>query len=371
MKDSRNIKLAILGTRGIPARYGGFETFAEELTCRLVSKGVDVTVYCEANDLPHPSSYRGVKLKYFSAEECGSFTTILFDLRCLWHARKGYDVIYMLGYGATPFCLIPRLWRRRVWLNVDGIEWARAKWSKIGKSYFKLMEWFSTWVPNRVIADAEGIKTHLESRHRYLPPCSVIAYGAPIVEHALDINLLREWDLTSKGYYLVVSRIEPENHVREIIEGYKASRSDIPLIIVGNHKSGTAYANGLLPLADERVRFIGGIYDKEKLQALRWHSLAYFHGHSVGGTNPSLLEALGCGNLVLAHDNVFNREVTGEVGFYFKSPDNIPALLDRVEKLSEAERALLAGESRMRIREKYDWDKIADKYLKLLQEDIK
>lgn len=371
MNISRNIKLAILGTRGIPARYGGFETFAEELASRLVVGGVDVTVYCEANDLPLPSSYRGINLKYLSASEYGPLTTIFFDMRCLWHARKTYDVVYMLGYGATPFCFIPRLWGRKVWLNVDGIEWARAKWSKMGQAYFKLMEWFSTWVPNRVIADAEGIKNHLESRHRYLRPCSVIAYGAPIVEHAPYINFLKEWDLTSNGYYLVVSRIEPENHVREIIEGYKASRSDIPLIVVGNHKSGSAYANGLLHLADERVRFIGGIYDKEKLQALRWHSLAYFHGHSVGGTNPSLLEALGCGNLVLAHDNVFNREVTGEVGFYFKSPDNIPALLDRVEGLSEAERALLAGKARSRIREKYDWDKIAYQYMELLQEDLK
>lgn len=202
MNDS-DVKLAILGTRGIPARYGGFETFAEELALRLVDEEVEVTVYCEAGEQPQPSVYKGIKLKYIPAPECGSLSTILFDMRCLWHARKGYDVIYMLGYGATPFCLIPRFWRSKVWLNVDGIEWARAKWSSLGKAYFKMMEWFSLWIPNRVIADAEGIKVHLESRHRSLPPCSVIAYGAPIVENAPDINLLRDWDLTSKGYYLV------------------------------------------------------------------------------------------------------------------------------------------------------------------------
>lgn len=327
MNSSNPIRLAILGTRGIPARYGGFETFADILATQLVKQGIEVTVYCECSDEAQSACYHGVHLVYLPARECGPFTTILFDLHCLWHARKGYDIVYMLGYGAAQFCFLPRLSGSRVWINVDGIEWARAKWGRLAKTYFKLMEFFSMWTPNRVIADAEGIKAHLEARHRRIPPCTVIPYGAPVVDCPPIPALLHEWGIEPDAYYLVVARLEPENHVREIIEGYNRSTTSCPLIVVGNHNSGTAYANELISLADSRVRFIGGIYDKEKLQALRYHSRAYFHGHSVGGTNPSLLEALGCGNLIIAHDNIFNREVTGNAGFYFKRPDDIPTLV--------------------------------------------
>jgi glycosyltransferase involved in cell wall biosynthesis len=358
--------IAILGTRGIPARYGGFETFAEELALRLARQGVDVTVYCVKGAGESPPSYHGVRLVYIPSFSCGPFTTILFDLLCLWDARKRHDVIYMLGYGAAHFCLIPRLWGSKIWLNVDGIEWARAKWSATAKFYFKAMEWFSTWVPDLIIADANGIKTHLENRHRCLSCCTVIPYGAEVVETPPDTGLLSQWDLLPQEFYLVVSRIEPENHVREIVEGYKISKSTIPLVVVGNHKSGTAYADSLLLLADDNVRFIGGVYEKEKLQALRYHSLAYFHGHSVGGTNPSLLEALGCGNLIVAHDNVFNREVTGEIGFYFKVPEDIPSLVGKIERLSIEERQSLTCKAKSRIRENYDWDEISNFYHQIL-----
>ncbi|MFZ2951166.1 MAG: DUF1972 domain-containing protein, partial [Desulfuromonadaceae bacterium] len=215
------MRLAILGTRGIPARYGGFETFAEELALRLVAQGIEVTVYCEAETVEQTAKYRGIRLVHVPSTKCGPLTTIVFDLRCLWHARSSYDVVYMLGYGATPFCLLPRFWGTRVWLNVDGIEWARAKWNTGARLYFKLMEWLSTWIPDRIIADADGIRTHLETRHHLLSPCSVIPYGAPVVNMPPDPSLLDMWDLTPDSYYLVVARMEPENHIREIIEGYR------------------------------------------------------------------------------------------------------------------------------------------------------
>jgi len=242
MRIDTPTRLTILGTRGIPARYGGFETFAEELGVRLAARGVDITVYCEKGEQPQSAEFQGVNLVYIPSLDFGPLTTILFDLRCLWHARKGHNIVYMLGYGAAPFCFIPRFSGSKVWLNVDGIEWARAKWSKLAKLYFKAMEWFSTWVPNRLIADAEGIKDHLENRHRNLPICSVIPYGAPIIETPPNTDLILEWGLIPQEYYLVVARIEPENHVLEIIEGYKSSKCSIPLVVVGNHKSGTAYS---------------------------------------------------------------------------------------------------------------------------------
>lgn len=365
------MKLAILGTRGIPARYGGFETFAEELALRLVAKGITVTVYCEMEDSKQMADeYLGIKLVHIPATKCGPLTTVLFDLRCLWHSRSSYDVVYMLGYGAAPFCLIPKLWGTRVWLNVDGIEWARDKWSGVAKLYFKFMEWLSTWVPDRIIADAEAIRTHLESRHHLWSSCSVIPYGAPIVVAPPNVLLLNNWTLTPGGYYLVVARIEPENHVREVIEGYSASAATIPLVVVGNHLIETDYARKILQTqTGAQVKFVGAIYDKDKLKALRYYALAYCHGHSVGGTNPSLLEALGCGNLVIAHDNTFNREVAGDVGFYFTSSHDISTLLKAVDSLSEIEKTRLADKARAIIQKKYDWNTIAESYLKLLETD--
>lgn len=360
-------RVAILGTRGIPAKYGGFETFADELSVRLVNAGAKVTVYCETEPGAQPESYRGVDLVYIPATACGPLTTILFDLRCLWHARKGFDVVYMLGYGAVPFCLIPRLSGATVWLNVDGIEWARAKWSRLAKVYFRMMEWFSTWVPHRVIADAEGIRMHLESRHRLKVACSVIPYGAPLILDPPDTHLLDEFSLAPGEYYLVVARLEPENHVKEIIQGYLTTDCKRPLIIVGNHLD-TAYVQELQEFRDQRLRFVGGVYDKPKLQALRYHAVAYFHGHSVGGTNPSLLEALGCGNLVIAHDNIFNREVCGEYGFYFATPGDIAPLIQQVESLTEAEQTKIQAAMQGRIQTQYNWDKIAADYLVLLKE---
>ena len=364
------MKLAILGSRGIPANYGGFETFAEELAIRLVSKEIQVTVYCEKDATDQPAEYKGVHLKYIPVSQLGPMTTVLFDLRCLLDVRGKYDIVYMLGYGATPFCLIPRLLGSQVWLNVDGIEWARAKWSPFAKLYFKMMESFSTWIPNRIIADAEGIKKHYESRHRLSAKCSVIAYGAPILEKNPDETLLNDWGLSPGKYYLVVARLEPENHVREIIEGYLSSDTELPLLVVGDYKTETDYVKRLLKFQGEKVQFAGGVYDRTKLQALRFHTCAYFHGHSVGGTNPSLLEALGCGNLIIAHDNLYNREVCEGVGFYFKSSKDIPTILERVESLSVEARKELSDKARNRIRDKYNWDKIAQAYIDLIHTDL-
>ena len=362
------MKMAILGTRGIPARYGGFETFAEEVSSRLVERGVDVTVYCEAMDRRKIASYKKIKLKYVPSFSAGPLTTILFDLRCLWHARRSFDVVYMLGYGAALFCFIPRLWGKQVWINMDGIEWARAKWNWLAKIWFKLMEAIAMWTANRIIADAEGIRRHLESRHRYMPDCSVIPYGAPVFDGPPDPAPLKEWGLDPNGYYLVVCRLEPENHVLEIIEGFSRSSSSSLLVIVGAHLSGTIYVQRLLHINDERLRFIGTVFDQRKLQALRCHARVYFHGHSVGGTNPSLLEALGCGNIIIAHDNFFNREVAGDVGLYFKGPGDIPEILAAVDSYSPEQQRVKADAARCIIREKYDWDMIAAGYLSLIHE---
>ena len=355
-------RIAILGTRGIPARYGGFETFAEQLAARLVSAGVDVTVYCEHSSTDQPvAEYRGIKLVYKRAPRLGPLSTIVFDFVCLWHSRRNFDVVYMLGYGASLFCFIPRLWGSAVWINMDGIEWARSKWSWIAKSWFMAMEALAMRTASLVIADAEAIRAHLERRHSGTARMAVISYGADMVSAPPDTSLLAAWQLSPAGYYLVVCRLEPENQVREIIEGFSRTTSQHPLIIVGDHTSGTSYVNDLLETGDNRIRFIGAVYDKQLLQALRWHCRAYCHGHSVGGTNPSLLEALGCGNRVLAHDNLFNREVAQGCARYFASADNFRQIVEAVDGVATSESDRKAAQRR--VLDHYDWDTIAESYL--------
>jgi glycosyltransferase involved in cell wall biosynthesis len=360
--------IAILGTRGIPAQYGGFETFAEELAVRLVERKVSVTIYGIAGGIDQVRSYKGVRLVHISSPRLGPLTTVLFDLRCLWHARGRYDIVYMLGYGSSPGAVIPRLWGTRMWINMDGVEWARAKWGRIAKAYFKATEAIAMRAADRIIADAENIKELLYRRHPVSTPCSVIPYGATVVESAPRTSYLEELGLRSAGYYLIVCRLEPENHIWDILSGFAASTSRSPLIVIGDHGIGTKYVRRLLKIRDDRIRFLGTIYDQGRLQAIRYHCRAYFHGHSVGGTNPSLLEALGCGNIVVAHDNGFNREVAADAATYFAASSDIPAIIDKIEQYDGVQRAAAAARARKRIQDSYTWERVTKAYIDIMQE---
>ncbi len=357
------MRLAILGTRGIPAEYGGFETFAEELACRLVKKGVMVTVFCEADGAERRSEFRGVHLKYCRAPSCGPLTTIVFDLLSLWESRDGYDVVYMLGYGSAIFCLIPKLWGTQVWINPDGVEWRRQKWSWLAKLWLRGMESVAVRLADLVVADARAIRDSLESRHGPLRACSVIPYGADIVATA-PASLLKKWKLSAGQYDLVVCRLEPENHVAEIIMGYQQSQEDRCLVVVGDHD--TVCGKELRALADKHVKFIGTVFDSDRLQALRFHARIYFHGHSVGGTNPSLLEAMAVGNVTVAHENVFNREVLGGNGFYFRTHEDICRIVRLLRTMPPSELATTGSRNRLRVEEAYSWDHVAEQYYRLL-----
>lgn len=360
------MKLAILGTRGIPARYGGFETFAEKLALGLTALGHDITVYCEANESVAAKDYDGVELRHIASPRLGSLATVLYDLRCLWDARRDYDVVYMLGYGAAPFCAIPRLWGTEVWINPDGLEWARAKWNAAAKAYFRLMEWCSLRAADRIIADAEAIAESLAARHGRLRSCTVIPYGCEVVDTVPHSAPLAQWSLVPASYYLVVCRLEPENHVLEVLHAHRQSKSTRELIVVGNHRAQTRYVDQLLAIRDSRIRLIGTVYDQEKLTCLRAHAFAYIHGHSVGGTNPSLLEAMGCGNLIFAHDNPFNREVLGECGMFFRNSNELTRAIHRAEldggRVEQLRRAV-AGRARAR----YRWPDVIASYAELLE----
>ena len=367
------LRIAILGARGIPASYGGFETFAEQLATRLASRGHQVTVYAECGDQPVADTvYQGVRVRSRRRPRWGAASVLAYDCACLWDARRGYDLVYMLGYGAAWACWWPRVFGVPVWINVDGLEWARSKWGWGARTYLRCMEWVSTKVATRLIADAEAIAQRFRQNYPSGAPTSFVAYGAELVPaEAADPSVLANWGLQAHRYMLVVARPEPENHILEIVQGHLLHGGDWPLVVVGDVSGGTPYQQQLKALASERVRFVGGIYDVAQLQSLRVHAACYLHGHSVGGTNPSLLEALACGNWVIAHDNPYNREVARDAAEYFNTPEQLARCLDRVVGQGAGLQARRAQHARAIVSEHYTWDGITDAYEVLMRAECK
>lgn len=370
---SATLRVAILGARGIPASYGGFETFAEQLATRLASRGHQVTVYAECTAQPVADAvYQGVRVRSRRRPRWGAASVLAYDCACLWDARRGYDLVYMLGYGAAWACWWPRLFGVPVWVNVDGLEWARSKWGWGARTYLRCMEWMSTKVATRLIADAEAIAQRFRQNYPSGAPTSFIAYGAELVPaEAADSSVLSNWGLQANRYMLVVARPEPENHILEIVQGYLLHGGSWPLVVVGDVSGSTFYQRQLKALASERVRFVGSIYDTAQLQSLRVHAACYLHGHSVGGTNPSLLEALACGNWVIAHDNPYNREVARDAAEYFHTPAQLARSLGELVRRRAAQRAQRAQRARAIVSEHYTWEGITDAYEALMRAECR
>lgn len=365
------LRIAILGTKGIPANYGGFETFAEQLSTRLVSRGHHVTVYAEANDKPLPDTcFQGVRVRFKRRPRWGAASVLAYDCLCLWDARRQYDLVYMLGYGAAWACWLPRVFGVPVWINVDGLEWARSKWGWGARVYLRWMEWMSTKVATRLIADAQGIADRFREVYPNGAPSCFVAYGAETVEtQDVDPSLLGAWGLQPHRYMLVVARPEPENHILEIIQGYLLHKRIWPLVVVGDVSGDTPYQRQLKALESDDVRFIGGVYDASLLKSLRVHAACYLHGHSVGGTNPSLLEALACGNWVIAHDNVFNREVARDAADYFSSSEQLALALEKIVGFTSAEMGRNSERARSVVQTHYTWEGITDTYEALMHSE--
>jgi glycosyltransferase involved in cell wall biosynthesis len=282
-------------------------------------------------------------------------------------ARREYDVVYMLGVGAGFAAWIPRLYGATVWVNPDGLEWKRRKWSWLQRAYLAIAETMSVLFANKIIADADAIAEYLHRRYHGLRKVSTIAYGADVLAGEPSRELLSERSLEPGNYYLVVCRLEPENHMLEIVEGFERSKSQKQLVILGNIENCNSYVQNLLRHKSERIVFLGAIYDRVELSTLRFYACAYLHGHSVGGTNPSLLEAMACWNLVIAHDNPFNREVLGDCGLYWSTREEVASMVDAVDELrvNAGHRKKLAADI---IRTRYTWDQIANAYLDALHD---
>ncbi len=364
-RGSRPLRIALVGSRGVPARYGGFETCVEEVGQRLVDRGHDVTVYCRrtgrapSQERP-PLTYKGMRLVHLPAVRHRSLETLSHTGLSVGHLLgHRTDVAVVFNAGNAPFLPLLRAARVPVATHVDGLEWKRAKWTGAGSRYYRAAERLSVAWSDALIADAPGIADYY--RTTFGADTVQIAYGAPILEHRTD--RLAELGLTPEEYHLVVARFEPENHVDLIVKGYVRSAARLPLVVVGSAPYAGAYTNRVRAAADDRVRFLGGLWDQELLDQLYTGARTYLHGHSVGGTNPSLLRALGAGASIAAYDVVFNRDVVQDAGVFFSDDEDVARCVEDAEADREACRARGAA-ARVRARA-YDWDEVADGYERL------
>ncbi len=359
-------KLAILGSRGIPAKYGAFEVAAERVGKGLVEKGWEVTVYCPHDQAYRDNLYEGMTLRYVWHPR-GGVGSLLYDgLSLLLASAGGFDAILMFGYGAGPLFVIPRLLGVPIVVNTDGLEWKRSKWSWPVKLYFRLAEHATARIANRLISDAHGIRRYY--KEKYGVDSEYIAYGTELPDvPKFDV---RQFGVEPGRYYIVVMRLEPENSILEIVRGFLASRSSRMLILVG--PSTPFFESMVRPLLDgqNRVRYLGPIYERDRVFALRQNAFAYLHGHTVGGTNPSLLEALASESFVIAKDVEFNREVVGELGRYFDSAQDLTRVLHDVE-LVEPSAIKAAGRAGRAVIEKaFQWQHIIDAYERVVATTI-
>jgi len=359
------LRLALLGCRGIPARYGGFETFAEELGPRLVARGFEVTVFCEGAAHNRPHEYRGVRLEYVRVPPLGAASALAYDLLALRRARARHDVVYMLGYGAGAFLGLGARAGNEVWVNMDGLEWRRAKWGRLARAWLRRMERGALRSARRVVFDSAAVRAAVLGGE-LAPHTSVVAYGAEL-ELEPDPAVLLSLGLRRHGYYLCVARIEPENHVLEIVRAHARARATRALLVVGDLGRAGRYGDACRAAAGATARFLGPVFDRRTLFALRHDSAAVLHGHSVGGTNPSLLEAMAAGAPLLVHENPFNREVLEERARTFRDEDELAALLREAEAWSAEERLRQGRANRARIEERYTWERVADEYAALLR----
>ncbi len=349
-----------MGTRGVPAMYGGFETCVEEVGWRLVEKGHRVLVYCRssAQQSDRPATYRGMRLVHLPAARGRSLETLSHTgLSALHLFRHKPDAAVVFNAANAPCLPILRAAGIPVATQVDGLEWQRDKWGTVGRNYYRAAEAASVRWSDALIADAQGIADYY--RAEFDADTELISYGAPIIDPPSD--RLTELGLEPNGYHLVVARFEPENHVDLVVDAYRRSAAKLPLVVVGSAPYADEYTARVHALADDRVHFLGGVWDQELLDQLYAHSYAYIHGHSVGGTNPSLLRAIGAGSATVAFDVSFNREVLAESGWhFFRTTEQLTALILEVE--GDAEAAARQGTAaRLRAKD-YDWDDIASGY---------
>lgn len=356
------MRIALMGTRGVPARYGGFETAVEEVGRRLADLGHDVVVYCRE---PGPADYLGMhRVEVRSVKKKVAETLSSTALATAHAVRHRPDAVILFNAANAPLLPLLRAARLPVATHVDGLEWKRTKWSGSGRRYYRTAEALAVRWSDALIADAAGIADYY--RTEFGADTEQIAYGAPLLDDP-GADRLAPLGLTPGEYHLVVARFEPENHVREIVAGHRRSAAAKPLVVVGSAPYADEYTGQIRAAAgdDPRIRLVGAVWDQTQLDQLYAHSFTYVHGHSVGGTNPSLLRAIGAGAATVAYDVVFNREVLGDAGRFFGTEAELAQRLEQAEA-DPAEVARLGARSREQAA-RYDWDEVAKHYEQLCE----
>jgi glycosyltransferase involved in cell wall biosynthesis len=316
------MKIAILGSRGIPNHHGGFEQYATQLSVFLVRQGWEVVVYNSSRHPYQKNNYNGViiKHKYDPEHRIGTIGQFIYDLGCILDTRKvHYDLIYQLGYTSSAIFnfLLPK--NSLLVTNMDGLEWKRSKYNKAVQAFLKYSERLVVRKSNFLIADSPAIQNYLDRKYNARSFYSAYTAAAP---EGFNWLTLIKYDLKPYRYFLIIARMEPENNIEMIIEGYLQGTLNYPLVIVGS--TSTRFGKRLLrKFGDKGLRFIGPVYDKMVLDQLRHFSCLYFHGHSVGGTNPSLLEAMACSCGIVAHDNEFNKSILENNALYFSDKTGV------------------------------------------------
>lgn len=355
------MKIAILGTRGIPNYYGGFEQCAEYLALGLIERGFEVLVYNGHNHLYQEKQWNGVEIVhcYDPENRLGTAGQFIYDLNCILDVRKRKcDIILQLGYTSSSVWgwLLPKT--AIVTTNMDGLEWKRSKYSEKVKKFLRYAESLGVKYSDHLISDSIGIQDYL--KEKYNISSTYIPYGATIFKNP-DADVLNDYDLQLNHYDMLIARLEPENSIEIILDGVIKANVQRPFLVIGNHDS--AYGNYLKEKfsTHTHIKFLGGIYDIEILNNLRYYSNIYFHGHIVGGTNPSLLEAMASNCLICAHDNPFNKYILENDALYFKNSQDVAFHLSDIN-FNDSNHQMMLNRNKCKITELYDWEIIVKQY---------
>ncbi len=361
------MKIAILGTRGIPNHYGGFEQFAEYFSVFLAEKKHEVYVYNSHNHPYKEKTFKGVKIihKYDPENKIGTAGQFIYDLNCILDIRKqNFDIILQLGYTSSSvwYFLLPK--KPIVITNMDGLEWKRSKYAKVVQKGLLFAEKLAVKSSDYLVSDSIGIQKYL--KQKYDKESTYIAYGASLFTNPNE-QLITQYNVEKYQFNMILARLEPENNIETILDGVVLSQDNTPMIVIGNHN--TKFGNYLKQKfkTTTTIRFLGAIYNIEHLDNLRYFSNLYFHGHSVGGTNPSLLEAMASQALIIAHNNEFNSAILKENAYYFSNSEEVRKIIAEIKKNNNLQ---FIQNNFNAVANEYNWNTINGKYLQLFENCI-
>jgi glycosyltransferase involved in cell wall biosynthesis len=363
------MKIGILGTRGIPNHHGGFEQFAEFFALEAQKKGHDITVYNSNNHPYQESNYNGVNIIhcYDPENKIGTAGQFIYDLNCILNSRKqDFDIVLQLGYTSSSiwFKLHPK--KAILLTNMDGLEWKRSKYSKKVQSFLLKAEKWAANTSDYLISDSIGIQDYIKKT--YHKPSTYIAYGATLFKNPIEI-ILKQYNVKPYSYNMLIARMEPENNIETILDGVALSNTTTPFLVIGKNDT-NEFGKQLTEKYKKykHILFIGGVYNQNHLDNLRYYSNLYFHGHSVGGTNPSLLEAMASSALIIANNNPFNKAILQDNAYYFKTKEDVKNHIENSNK--QANKQFIAANLKV-IASQFNWNRITNQYLDLFNEVLK